>query len=99
MSRERKLLKQALAALEDESLYREWAEDLVNDISDYFEEHPYPASELDRKSLTDEELQACIPALPKDGVFSLVDGKWGVSTQWVREFAKAIEQALKEQNT
>lgn len=44
MSRERKLLRQALAALEDESLYEELAEDLASDIRSYFDEHPFPGA-------------------------------------------------------
>ena len=53
--------------------------------------HP-PRPEPARKPMTEEEIANCIPPQPKGGMFHMVDGKFGVTKEWLIPLVRAIEQ-------
>ena len=53
--------------------------------------HP-PAKTAPKKPMTEEELADCIPSQPKGGMFHMVDGRLGVTKEWLIPLVRAIER-------
>ena len=82
MSKERELLRRAQRFIDNGYLTAETL-DLSNDIDEYLS--------TARNPMTEEEIAACVPPQPKDGLLHMVDGRAGVVKEWVVALARAIE--------
>ena len=45
-----------------------------------------------KKPMTEEELANCIPPQPKGGMFHMVDGRLGITKEWLIPLVRAIER-------